>query len=194
MSCEQQERIAIYRLLARLIIVPADKPIINGLTSFIDEEESQSGGLVSAFRRLSKTSARADLILLNEEFDRLFTGLGSSELSPYYSYYETGFLMEKPLARLRTDLKRLGFKRQAGNNEPEDHISAISEVMALLIEEGHSEQCDFFQHHVSPWFGRFFADLESGTAEPFYRAVAELGSAFMQAENLFYSRSNPTRY
>ena len=188
MSIEKQARIAVYRLLARLTIAPTDKTLLDGLSSIANKGESQEGGVDSEFRRLSETAAQADLMLLTDEFDRLFTGLGGSELSPYYSYYETGFLMEKPLARLRTDLKRLGFQRQDGNNDPEDHISAVSEVMALLIEEDRPEQRDFFHHHVSPWFGRFFADLESGTAEPFYRAVAGLGSAFMQDENMFYSR------
>jgi TorA maturation chaperone TorD len=42
----------------------------------------------------------------------LFIGVGRGELVPYGSYYLTGFLHEKPLARLRNDMSRLGIERR----------------------------------------------------------------------------------
>ena len=41
---------------------------------------------------------------VEREFFDLFIGLGRGELLPYGSYYLTGFLHERPLARLREDL------------------------------------------------------------------------------------------
>ena len=38
---------------------------------------------------------------IEQEYFDLFLGVGQSELVPYGSYYLTGFLHEKPLARLR---------------------------------------------------------------------------------------------
>ena len=39
------------------------------------------------------------------EFFDLFIGVGRGELLPYGSYYLTGFLHERPLARLRENLR-----------------------------------------------------------------------------------------
>ena len=53
---------------------------------------------------------------------------------PYGSYYLTGFLHERPLARLRDDLATLGVERAEGNCEPEDHAGTLCEIMAGLRE------------------------------------------------------------
>ena len=49
------------------------------------------------------------------------------------NYYLTGFLHERPLARLRGDLKRLGIEQVEGQSEPEDHAAILCEIMAGLI-------------------------------------------------------------
>ena len=51
-------------------------------------------------------------------------GLGRGELLPFGSWYQTGFLMERPLGYLRDDLSRLGYQREEGVHEPEDHVAA----------------------------------------------------------------------
>ncbi|MEI9806344.1 MAG: molecular chaperone TorD family protein [Pseudolabrys sp.] len=43
---------------------------------------------------------------VEREFFNLFIGVGRGELMPYGSFYLTGFLHERPLARLREDLKQ----------------------------------------------------------------------------------------
>jgi TorA maturation chaperone TorD len=40
----------------------------------------------------------------------------------------------------------------------------------------------FFERHLKPWAGRFFADLETAQSARFYRAVGRLGRAFMDIE------------
>ena len=69
---------------------------------------------------------------VEREYFDLFIGLGRGELLPYGSYYLTGFLHERPLARLRADLVRLGIERSEGNIEPEDHAAILCEIMAGL--------------------------------------------------------------
>ena len=39
-----------------------------------------------------------------------------------------------------------------------------------------------FEKHLSPWIGRFFADLERADAASFYRSVGTLGRVFMEIE------------
>ena len=62
-----------------------------------------------AARRAATTSAEA----AEREYFDLFVGVGRGELLPYASYYLTGFLNERPLARVREDLAALGIERDA---------------------------------------------------------------------------------
>ena len=116
----------------------------------------------------------------------LAVGLGRGELLPYASYYLTGFLNERPLSRLREDLSMLGIERTAANNEPEDHAATLCEIMSRLVSgdlaapEGSDQQ--IFEKHLSPWIGRFFADLERAEAANLYRRIGTLGRVFMEIE------------
>jgi TorA maturation chaperone TorD len=56
---------------------------------------------------------------VQREFFDLFIGLGRGELMPYASFYLTGFLNDRPLATLRSDLARLGLERATGHHDPE---------------------------------------------------------------------------
>jgi len=120
-----------------------------------------------------------------EYFD-LFIGIGRGELLPYASYYLTGFLHERPLARLREDLTVLGIERVEGVYEPEDHIGIIFEVMAGLaagrLSAPAGSDRKIFEKHLQPWAARFFADLENAKSANFYRKVGSLGRAFMDIE------------
>ena len=106
---------------------------------------------------------------------------------PYGSYYLTGFLHERPLARLRDDLNALGIERNAGNAEPEDHAATLCEIMSGLADgtlpgAGRKPTETVFENHLAPWIGRFFADLERAEEADFYRKVGTLGRVFVDIE------------
>jgi TorA maturation chaperone TorD len=117
----------------------------------------------------------------------LFIGIGRGELMPYGSYYIAGFLHERPLARLREDLGRLGIERIEQQYESEDHAAILCEIMSGIAggqfpappEAGR----ELFEKHLAPWLGRFFADLERAEGAAFYRSVGTLGRAFMEIES-----------
>jgi TorA maturation chaperone TorD len=119
-----------------------------------------------------------------QEYQDLFIGVGRGEVVPYGSWYMTGFLMDKPLALLRTDLQALGFERQPQVKEPEDHAGALCETMAMLIAEGRTldVQRRFFHGHMGPWMKPFFRDLGDARAAAFYRAVSQFGGQFIEFE------------
>ncbi|MDZ5698600.1 molecular chaperone TorD family protein [Chelativorans sp. M5D2P16] len=123
---------------------------------------------------------------LRREYFDLFEGVGRGELLPYASYYLTGFLNERPLARLREDLKRLGLERAEGHCDPEDHLGTLCEIMSGLaggrFEASTDEERDFFERHIARWAGHFFADLEKANAARFYRAVGTVGRLFIDIE------------
>ena len=132
-------------------------------------------------------AAAADDRAVSKEFFALFVGLGRGELLPYASYYMTGFLHERPLARVREDLDVLGIERAGASREPEDHIATLLEVMAGLargdFEADFAEQAHFFERHLKPWASRMFADLEMSRSANFYRAVGRVGRVFMELES-----------
>src|SRR4051812_15084719 len=68
----------------------------------------QPSPLGLAHAALADAAACTDADRVSREYFDLFIGLGRGELLPYGSYYLTGFLHERPLARLRADLARLG--------------------------------------------------------------------------------------
>ncbi|HEY0834328.1 MAG TPA: molecular chaperone TorD family protein, partial [Azospirillum sp.] len=121
------------------------------------------------------------------EYNALFIGVVRGELVPYASYYRTGFLNDRPLARVRQDLLTLGIERAPGVAEPEDHVATLCEVMAALIDGtlGASDldrQKRFFDRHLAPWAGHFFTDLEHAEAARLYRPVGAIGRLFMDIE------------
>jgi TorA maturation chaperone TorD len=136
---------------------------------------------------LAEAADETDPEAESREFFRLFVGVGRGELLPYASYYLTGFLHDRPLARVREDLKRFGIERQDGLFEPEDHIGILLDVMAGLASRqfgaGLADEKAFFTRHVEPFAGRLFADLESCASTPFYKAAARVGAAFVSIES-----------
>jgi TorA maturation chaperone TorD len=183
-------RAAAYRLLGRLLAAPPDGGLLGRLQAI--EVPAEAGqGLAVAWRSLGLAAERASVEAVADEFQDLFIGLGRGELVPYGSWYLTGFLMERPLALLRRELAALGFERQPGVCEPEDHAGALCEVMAMLIggaeRAPHAQQQRFFEQHLGSWLGRFFADLRGARSGRFYRAVGQLGEQFIGVEQQYYA-------
>lgn len=139
------------------------------------------------------TAAGMDGRDVNREFFDLFIGLGRGELLPYASYYLTGFLHERPLARVREDFDLLGIERAGPSREPEDHIATLLEVMSGLargeFDADFPMQARFFERHLKPWAARMFADLEMSQSAKFYRAVGRVGRVFIELESEAFTLS-----
>jgi TorA maturation chaperone TorD len=115
------------------------------------------------------------------DVQREYFDLGRGELLPCGSYYLSGFLLERPLARLRQDLVRLGIERAAGQQEPEDHAAILCKVMARLrFPVSPVGERELSGRRLSPWIG--FTDLEHAQAADFYRHLGALGRAFTSVE------------
>lgn len=175
-------RVNNYRLLARLFARPVDQDLLALLVQDITDDTENNLTILKAWNNVVHAVGESTLEQLAEQYHDLFIGMTRGELLPYGSFYQTGFLMEKPLAILREDLHKLGFQRQAEVCEPEDHITALCEVMSVLAQENRAEQNDFFNRHLNNWVGTFFDDLASTQSSVFYRAVAAFGSAFFAIE------------
>ena len=173
-----------YGLLAALLATPPDQGRLRRLAGFQGDESPIGTALSSLAAAARATTPEA----VRDEHFNLFVGLGSGELTPYGSYYLTGFLHEKPLARLRSDMARLGIARVEGVAESEDHIAALCDMMAGLITGAFGEAADlatqrsFFRDHLGCWAPRFFEDLQAAKNAAFYMPVGAIGSLFLAVE------------
>jgi TorA maturation chaperone TorD len=125
---------------------------------------------------------------IKDEYEVLFGGVGKPEIYLYGSHYLSGFLNEKPLARLRTDLSQLGLERSEVMSDTEDHFAYLCEVMRYLIAGDDvavanlTKQREFFSTHIQPWANQMCDAIQSNTRANFYAALAELIRAFMGVE------------
>ena len=171
-----------YALLAALLSRAPDADLLARLSRLGGDASPLGLAHVSLGEAASSTEATA----VEREYFNLFIGLGRGELLPYASYYLTGFLNERPLARLRDDLAVLGVERVEGNYEPEDHAATLCEIMAGLaggtLPAPKGAERRLFEKHMAPWIGRFFADLERAEAANVYRHVGTVGRVFVEIE------------
>jgi TorA maturation chaperone TorD len=186
---EQARRAALYGLLAGLLRTAPTEEVLDYSRRLTGEAVGDKKELPLALSTLALAARHSDAGSLRDEYNTLFIGLGRGELVPYGSWYQTGFLMEKPLALLRADLRDLGFERDDQVREPEDHIAALCEVMSMLIldEVAIERQRQFFNSHLGNWAKDFFDDLAEAHSAVFYRSVARLGRAFMGLETRYLS-------
>jgi len=172
-----------YALLSSLLARAPDQALLERLADL----RGDASPLGLAHAAVAEAASRVSAAQVDREFFNLFIGLGRGELLPYGSYYLTGFLHERPLARLREDLVRLGLERAAGQAEPEDHAAILCEVMAGLVSRrfpaAPGADRELFERHLLPWIGRFFVDLERAETADFYRRIGKLGRAFVDMES-----------
>jgi TorA maturation chaperone TorD/DNA-binding transcriptional regulator YdaS (Cro superfamily) len=176
----------LYALLGRALARRPDNALLTALAQL----KGDASPLGQALAQLAERARAISPERAQDEYDALFIGLPRGELVPYASFYRTGFLYERPLAKLRGDMAKLGFARAEGVYEPEDHMGALCELMALLItgddSRGPTElatQERLFRNHIAPWGERFFSDLEKAASAHLYQPLGTIGRIFMSIES-----------
>ena len=187
LTAEDHVRANVYALLAAMLAKPPDAELLKRLKQVETAEFDGGVEMAAAWATLKGGAEEAEVAALEAEFHDLFIGLGRGEVVPYGSWYLTGFLMEKPLAELRIDLRKLGFERQDEVHEPEDHTVALCETMSMMITipVSFETQKFFFNKHIGSWMPRFFADLTKAKGARFYRTVGVMGEKFLQLEDAY---------
>jgi TorA maturation chaperone TorD len=172
-----------YALLATLLLRAPDAALLKRVGGL----RGDATPLGLAHVALAEAAGSGDVGKIEREFFNLFIGVGRGELLPYGSYYLTGFLHERPLARLREDLGTLGIERVDDLYEPEDHAGILCEIMSgviggqFAVPPGSDRR--LFEAHLAPWLGRFFTDLENAESADFYRCVGAVGRLFVEIES-----------
>ena len=185
---EETARAELYGLLSQLYYAAPQAELLSAVRVAVTEAPANGGFLQEPWQQLVGAARAQDDAAIAQEFDRLFGGVGKPEVYLYGSHYLSGFLNEKPLARLRTDLNRLGLARDEAMPETEDHIAYLCEVMRYLIAGDDVAVCnltaqrDFFATHLQPWVLRLCDALEAHPQARFYGALAQFTRAFASVE------------
>lgn len=188
-SGEDLLRAQVYGLVANFLSEPPSKEML-AIGAGLTGDDTPLGKAVATFALLCQ---RSNAETVAEEYHDLFIGVARGELLPYASYYLTGFLNEKPLAKLRNDMDALGVERDAKASEPEDHIASIFDIMAGLVDGRFgeastlAEQHKFFDAHISSWAPYFFRDLESAKTSVLYAGLGSIGRVFVEIEDTAFS-------
>ncbi len=187
-NAEELARAELYGLLARLWHAAPDAGLLQQFQVAVTQApeagallEAPWQALVGALRDTTPQVAAA-------EHEALFHGVGKPEVFAYASYYLSGFLNEKPLAALRTDLAALGLTRDVQALETEDHVAYLLEVMRYLIAGDDFAVCNleqqrrFFRTHLQPWVAHLCEAVAAHPRALVWRALADFTQAFVAVE------------
>jgi TorA maturation chaperone TorD len=185
---EETARSELYGLLALVFYAPPTSELKADLRAAATDAPAAGAFLEEPWRALVGAARELSDDAIRSEYNTLFGGMGKPEVYLYGSHFLSGFLNEKPLAKLRTDLASLGLARDDAMSETEDHVAYLCEVMRYLIASDDvavanlTRQREFFATHLQPWVNTLCDDLEGHPRARFYAAVAGLTRAFMAVE------------
>ena len=185
---EETARAEIYGLLAQLFYQVPSPELLAQLRVAVTDAPVAGGFLEEPWRQLvaaSRVSTDADIA---SEYNQLFGGVGKPEIYLYASHYVSGFLNDKPVARLREDLAALGLERDDSMSETEDHFACLCEVMRYLIAgddvaiSNLTQQREFFAKHVQPWVQEMLDVILKHPRAQFFAQLAAFTQAFLNIE------------
>jgi TorA maturation chaperone TorD len=186
---EETARAEIYGLLAQIYYAPPSPELLAALRVAVTEAPAQGAFLEEPWREVIAAARSRDDAAIRDEYDALFGGVGKPEVYLFGSHYLSGYLNEKPLARLRDTLAGLGLTRdEATMPETEDHVAYVCEVMRYLIAGDDvavanlTKQREFFSAYLLPWANELCDAIAAHPKARFYRAVAEFTRAFVSVE------------
>jgi TorA maturation chaperone TorD len=185
---EETARAEVYGLLAVLYYAPPEPSLLESLRVAVTQAPAAGGFLEEPWRALVGIAREMSDEAIAREYDALFGGVGKPEVYLFGSHYISGFLNEKPLARLRTDLAAMGLARGDDMPETEDHIAYLCEVMRYLIAGDDVEvanltrQAEFFATHVQPWTSALCDAIAANPKARFYAQLAGFTRAFLSVE------------
>lgn len=185
---EELERAELYGLLAQLWLAPPDAALLEQFKVAVTQAPQGGGHLEAPWQDLVAAMRASSVPAAALEHESLFHGVGKPAVFAYGSFYLSGFLNEKPLAVLRSDLHQLGLTRDATRLETEDHVAYVFEVMRYLIAGEDAavanleQQRRFFRAHVQSWVPMLCEAVAAHPRAALWRTVAALTDAFVQVE------------
>ena len=186
---EETARAEVYGLLATLYYAAPSAELYDNLCVAVTQTPAPGAVLESSWAELVAAAREHSLADIGNEYDTLFGGVSKPEVYLFGSHYLSGFLNEKPLAALRTDIAALGLARDEAMPETEDHVAYLCEVMRYLIAGDDvavanlTRQREFFARHAQPWLPQMCEAIMAHPKARFYRALAGFTQVFVGVES-----------
>lgn len=207
MRQETENRIAIYALISRLMMIEVDETFLEN----IEKDE----GLLSFFPNYKDWSKRKELSraeLINQYYNVDFTNLFLMHLVPYESFYTRDDQMiesggDNPVVELYNELD-FRVELDAARVVSADHIGVELEFMYMLCmaqqkalaaedKEGLCEllqvQRAFLKEHLLEWAPLFLINAKRESRTPLYHDGSELALEFLLSD-FEYITENITKY
>lgn len=185
---EETARSEVYGLVAAVLYASPATDLIAQIRASATDTPAAGAFLEEPWRQFVGAARLLTDQAIRDEYDVLFGGVGKPEVYLYGSHYLSGFLNEKPLARLRTELASLGLERSEAMSDTEDHFAYLCEVMRYLIAgedvavANLTRQREFFGAHIQPWANQMCDAIQTNPKAKFYASLAELIRAFVSVE------------
>ena len=185
---EETARAEVYGLLAALYYAAPTAEMLANMRVAVTQAPAAGALLETSWGELVAAARDHSAEQIGREYDALFGGVGKPEVYLFGSHYLSGFLNEKPLAYLRTDIAALGLARDETMSETEDHFAYVCEVMRYLIAGDDvavanlTRQREFFTRHLQPWVPDMCEAVARHPKSRFYRALANFTQAFLSIE------------
>ncbi len=184
---EDNARADLYALVATLFYAPPDTELLASLAE-ADEiiGEGDSVPLADAWRGLQAACAAADEEAVQEEYDALLVGVGKAVVPLYLGAHAGSTGAESLLVELKAFLVERGLGRRSSVSEPEDHISALCEVMRHMIsvqQAGIDEQRECFHRFIHVAGTRLCDAIVEADEANFYKSVARFAKSFFMLEH-----------
>jgi TorA maturation chaperone TorD len=188
---EEQARADIYGLLANLFYTPPAPELLVAIANAEGVcDEAAGSSLCRAWKGLRQAAASADAASVRDEYDAAFITAGQAPVMLYACFHLSGSLNDRAMVALRDDLAQFGIARRAAAGETEDHVSALCDVMRMLIAGAEDrapaaadDQRRFFQRHIQPWYSQLADTIESTDETRFYKHVGRFARAFFDLES-----------
>jgi TorA maturation chaperone TorD len=190
-SPEDEARAQLYGLVSRLFHAAPDEQLLSalvhaeGFRGEDDERTEQGRALAAAWRDMTEACRSAFPVLLAREHTDLFASPGRAEVTPYLMHYVMQYESETPLVELRRQLGEWGIARRESVHEPEDHISALCEMMRFAIavqQRPLAEQKAFFNRYLYRGAIAFCDAVRASDKARFYKHAAGFARAFFEVE------------
>jgi TorA maturation chaperone TorD len=185
---EETARAEIYGLLAQLFYQEPAPELLAQMRVAVTDAPVAGGFLEEPWRQVVAAARNTTDEEIANEYNNLFGGVGKPEVYLYASHYVSGFLNDKPVARLRDELSALGLERDESMSETEEHFACLCEVMRYLIAGDDvsvsdlTHQASVFAAHIQPWAQEMTEVIAKHPKAQFIAALAEFTQAFLGIE------------
>lgn len=208
-------RAAIYSFLSRAFKIEVDGGFLQDIGEIEPTlrilSESQAGNELKEANRLLVEFAKQSKDLKEEkkeglltrlaaEYASLFLGMGPKPVHLVESVYlsKDHLLYQKPYHEIIQAYKSLGYEKEKGFQEPEDHVAVEFDFMSNLckwtsktLDDGEVEkaiaylnlQKEFLNDHMYQWVPLLCQELEEAATSPLYKALAHLTKGFITLDD-----------